>query len=177
MTDPRPFEIRLESALLRLTEGGPVIDAAALARSIAADQRVARPRREWGLGDLGLAPRLALLALTGLLVALVVGTLLVASGVVRPTVTPLVPGRNGLIAYCQGEYPDTRIHLMNADGSGDREVVAGSGSSFSADGTRLTYATGWPHDTKVFVADPDGSNPRLLPDLGTDRGGMERSLS
>lgn len=193
MRDPRPFEDRLRRALLQLTDdGGRGVDAAALAHAIAAGERAAAPGRgapawvgwRW-------QPRLVLLLIGASLATLLVGTAVVGSPfgertlrwlqsvIPAPVETPDPPGigRNGLIAYCVGEMGDSRIHLMNADGTGDRELVEGAFPAFSADGTALSYRTGWPDDTQVLVARPDGSDARAFPDLGGDGGGQESALS
>ena len=202
MTDSSPFEARLRRALLRLTaDDGAEFDAAELARTIVAERRATPWRRlTAGMVSVARASRLAVLVAM-LLVALTVGTVLVGSGVVEPSMPGVAPaddttpsatvpstppttpgasaavGPNGLIAYCRGELPDTRIHLMEADGTRDRELVVGVAPAWSADGGTLSYITDWPDETKVYVAEGDGSNPRPLPDLGGDGGGQEHALS
>jgi Tol biopolymer transport system component len=182
MTEPDPFEARLRSALLRYTNEPVAVDSAALAHLIAAASR-SRPSRGFdrGLVHVGRPWRLAFLLILALVISLLGGLALVGSGLVGPSL-PVVPhalGSNGLIAFCRGrsDAPDTRVHVMGPDGSGERELVTGAFPEFSADGSVLTYLTGWPHDTTVFVADPDGSNPRLVPDLGGDAGPQEHALS
>jgi len=54
------------------------------------------------------------------------------------------------------------LYLDNELSSGDRRLVVGTAPTFSIDGTKLLYVTGWPHDTRVFVADADGSHQRML---------------
>ena len=54
---------------------------------------------------------------------------------------------------------------MPTDG-GDVELGQGSCPTFSADGTVLTYRSGWADTAEVYVASPDGSSPVLLPEIG-----------
>jgi Tol biopolymer transport system component len=68
---------------------------------------------------------------------------------------------------------DPRIHVINADGSGERVLsLRGVGPVWSPDGRELAYST----DRGIYVANSDGSNPRQLvssdlPSSGETMGG------
>jgi len=54
---------------------------------------------------------------------------------------------------------DSSIHVINADGSGERVVqVGGHRADLSPDGSRLALTT----ELGIYVANSDGSNPKLL---------------
>jgi len=205
VTDPRPFEVRLESALLRYTSHDGLVDAEGLARTIASGAAAGRPRPlSVRLGGLGRGPRLALVLAAALVVALVGGALLVGGRPVQVTApgvgpAPTTPssaaptsapsaaatsraavGMEGVIATCRG-FPGVEVQLpIDRPGGSAPSDPASSGRSFamrSDDGSTLTFWTGWPQETRVFVAGPDGSDPHEFPELGGDYGGQERMLS
>ena len=96
---------------------------------------------------------------------LAIAMAVVAAGLVRlQTSKPF--GRNGLIAYELSDIssrPYTHVHVMNADGTGDREVAQGAGPSFARNGESLAYSTGYglgPPNQRLFVVDGDGANSR-----------------
>ncbi|HSR66960.1 MAG TPA: hypothetical protein VLU25_03375 [Acidobacteriota bacterium] len=68
------------------------------------------------------------------------------------------------------EERSPHLYIMNADGSGQRRLMAESlgtsaGATFSPDGLRMVFsrkAEGQPSD--IFVANADGSDPRRLSD-------------
>jgi Tol biopolymer transport system component len=79
---------------------------------------------------------------------------------------PLTPsGPNGLIAYAWQDRVE-QVHVMNADGTADREVAPGTCPTYSRGGTVLTYRTGDSFQDRLMVANPDGSSPRVIPDVG-----------
>ena len=110
--------------------------------------------------------RLLLAALALLLAALVVA---IAGGAFRPP-ADLPSGRNGAIVYAVGDIsgpPYDHVHLVNADGRGDREIAQGSCPVFSRDG-QLAYMSGWWRDktAQLQVTAADGSSPRVVPEIG-----------
>lgn len=73
---------------------------------------------------------------------------------------------------------DFTIWEMNADGSGQRELIARPGSSkpvVSPDGTELLFASVDANSVELFVANRDGSNIRKLTSLGGFNGEASRS--
>ena len=113
----------------------------------------------------------------GLLLAIAMA--IVAAGLVwLETTKPL--GRNGLIAYELSDIssrPYTHVHLMNADGTGDREVAQGAGQ-FARDGESLAYSTGYglgPPNQRLFVVDGDGANSRDIAPY--EEGGLPSRLT
>lgn len=120
-------------------------------------------RLSWpSFGRMAMSPSY-LLIITGLLLALVVA--IVAASLLLNT-APRPIARNGLVAYQvhdMDERPYNHIHLMNADGTNDREIAQGTNPRFSADGKWLTYFTGWGTDdpsVRIVRANADGSSPR-----------------
>ena len=60
----------------------------------------------------------------------------------------------------------TRVHVMNADGGGDRVVadkgVVNEDSSWSPDGRKLVFQTSRDGNYEIYAADADGRNPVRL---------------
>jgi TolB protein len=79
-----------------------------------------------------------------------------------------LPGRNGLIAFTQVDDGRNQIHVMNADGTGQRNLsrnaAQDSNPAWSADGARIAYTCIQPgrSDHDVCVMDADGSHQRDL---------------
>ena len=166
MTD---FEARFERRLQRHAEI-PVaaIDATVVAREVVSGgrRRTVAERLGFGARPLGM-PALAqvmLVVILGLILAVALAVF-VGSGLRGFPVKPPL-GRNGLIAYQVSditERPYNHVHVMNADGSNDREVAQGSAPSYSRDGKTLAYFTGFgagEPDLRLWVADSGGSNMR-----------------
>jgi Tol biopolymer transport system component len=71
---------------------------------------------------------------------------------------------SGTIAFSAGNWPDVDIFIVNADGSGLRQVTDDPAKDFdpslSPDATRVTYRhqPGDDRTTEIFVTDADGSN-------------------
>jgi hypothetical protein len=75
----------------------------------------------------------------------------VAALVCAPPAPASFPGANGLLAY---EGPQTTIHLVSPDGTGDRlRVAAAREPAWSPDGTKLAYTSAVPGNDDVFVLD------------------------
>jgi hypothetical protein len=81
----------------------------------------------------------------------------------------LAGSSDGTIAYSIQDLPNrpyNHAHLMNADGTGDREIGQGSCPIFSNDGRSLSYWSGWAETRQLVIADADGSSPQFLPAFG-----------
>ena len=92
----------------------------------------------------------------------------IAAGALRRDPFP-PPGRNGAIAYAVEDASgsaDPHAHVMNADGSEDREIAQGSCPTYSSRGTAIAYRSGFMDTAQVVVANPDGSSPQVVPDVG-----------
>ena len=125
-----------------------------------------RPVSRWAIEGTG--TRVAwLLLILALALALVVGAIVVGASR-RDPVTPIL-GRNGAIAYTVRDIagpPYDHVHLINADGTEDREIAQGSCPTYSGDGHVLAYTSGWHKETPITVAGSDGSSPRTVPYVG-----------
>jgi Tol biopolymer transport system component len=64
------------------------------------------------------------------------------------------PGANGKIAFTKEVDESAAIHTVNADGSGDADLGAGTNASWSADGTRIAFENA----AGIWVMDADGLN-------------------
>ena len=156
-------------------------------------QRVTRAPDSVSVRSRGASGRtlIVLVAPAALLVALVAGAVAVGTGLVkRPTVVPVeawpsataLPSRSvepqvGVVAYTvrQGDCAKTppapcvlRIWIVNADGSGARELLAQVPGTqeilgWSPDGSRLLYREPRGDGSgPVFATDADGSEPELI---------------
>jgi WD40 repeat protein len=92
------------------------------------------------------------------------------------------PGDNGRIAFTQNirycSAPPAPcgdvLKSVNPDGTGLSEVASpGTRPAGSADGTKLAYTDG----LRVFVSNPDGSDPTMVLDWGQPVGGLAWSPS
>ena len=109
------------------------------------------------------ARRVAVVAMTLLLVALLIVLLAIFVGSHRRVPPPFGPAANGVIAY------DVNGHVViaNLDGSNPRQVTFDAGlqqdPAFSRDGTRLAWRQfdpkGAPETADAVLADADGSHP------------------
>jgi len=162
MTDST-FEQLLDRQLREYADGGvQPFDRYAIAEGL-----IATRRRRWSwlpaLGRPILSPTMAIVVL-GLLLAMVVA--IVAGALVLRLQLDSPIGRNGVIAFSLWDMPEgpyNHLHLVQPDGTGDREIAQGTAASFSGDGTSLAYFTGWgagEPDLRLVVADADGANPR-----------------
>jgi WD40-like Beta Propeller Repeat len=92
----------------------------------------------------------------------------IAAGALRrDPVRPL--GQNGAIAYSVSDIigrPYNHAHLINPDGTGDRAIAQGTCPTYSSNGHVLAYLSGWVDTAQLTVASPDGSSPRVVPDVG-----------
>ena len=129
---------------------------------------VVHPR--W-LGESGRGPQsrrrllLPAAALVALLLALI-ATLLFGSGAVRFERSPL--GRTGVIVFSAGGDPTglDQVHLVNADGTGDRVIGQGSCPAFSMNGSALAYRSGLRTSAELIVAKPDGTSAGAVEGIG-----------
>ena len=97
----------------------------------------------------------ALLATFGLVALACSGSLSdasVSSAPTEPTAKPIDTLPHGQLAFVGA---DARIHLINADGSGETAITAGPGDApaWSPDGSRLAFAA----DSGIYLANADGS--------------------
>ncbi len=133
------------------------------------------PARALGVPGLRYSQVAWVLALAlALLVAAIVAAVLLRE-------TPKPVGRNGLIAYAvrgapgpnASEPPDPSLHLMNADGSGDQTVAAGSCPAWAHDGNVFVFleqdrAAGLAENYLIHVSRDRGlTSQRLLNATGT----------
>ena len=105
-----------------------------------------------------------LMVILALLLAIVVAA--IAGGVLRSA--PIKLGANGVIAYSVEDNARIGLserfhsHLMNADGTDDREIGPGSCPRFSRDGAALAYVSTAFGGAEVAVTAADGSSPRTV---------------
>ena len=144
MTDSM-FEQSLDRQIRAYADGGvQPFDRYAIAEGLI-NSGVRRRRFAWlpALARPVLSPSLAIVViglLLALVAALVAGALLLRMQLNQP------PGRNGVIAYALwdlAERPYNHLHIVNADGTNDREVAQGAAAVYSTDGQTLTYFSGW----------------------------------
>jgi Tol biopolymer transport system component len=104
-------------------------------------------------------PLLAIMTIALLILAFAAAAVLVGSQ--RRVPAPFGPAANGLIAYDAGGS----IYVAASDGTSARKIAGGRSYSqtptFSRDGTRLAFwsSTASGNDTRLFVADVDGTTP------------------
>ncbi|HEX8250665.1 MAG TPA: hypothetical protein VF599_21000 [Pyrinomonadaceae bacterium] len=60
---------------------------------------------------------------------------------------------------------DQEVHVVNADGSADTMLAEGFDPSWSADGTKIAYASG-AESANIYVMNADGTNQRQLTEHG-----------
>jgi dipeptidyl aminopeptidase/acylaminoacyl peptidase len=153
------FEQRLERRIRSYAEtNDPVVDADAIA--YAAERAAPATTRRWfGAGAGVWVP-----VLLGLL--LVIGAAIFVAGVLVTLNERKPLAANGLIAYdVGGSVPDElgQIHVTRPEGVGDRDVGEGSCPQYLADGSALTYVTGWEDNglrQEVAFAEADGGSIR-----------------
>jgi Tol biopolymer transport system component len=117
----------------------------------------------WWSTPFGHAPRLRLLAVAALLIALLTGSLVYVASHYRRLPPPYGPAENGLLVYDL----DKQLYVLNDDGT-SRRLEIGLGNSwgpvFSPDGTKLAFQTqaakGTP--TELWIANADGSDARSI---------------
>lgn len=83
-----------------------------------------------------------------------------------PTASPAV-ARNGLIAYVTRKGGNTQpfyVHLVNPDGSNDRQFDHGTDPAFTHDGQLFFARAWWPLDgsPELVLADRDGANQHVI---------------
>ncbi|WP_030172257.1 protein kinase domain-containing protein [Spirillospora albida] len=82
------------------------------------------------------------------------------------SVDPVWSPDGGKIAYSYGAYPNGRIYVMNADGSGKQPVTGGIGHAmdpgWSRDGRRLCFVRGPYASPSVQEIGLDGSGDKVL---------------
>jgi TolB protein len=148
----------------------PVVDADRIAYQ-AEDAAQATTRGWFGRGvarqpSVGRARRAGVWVPVLLGLLLLLGAAVFAAGVLLRLNDHKPVAANGLIAYGLGRdfpRPIGRIHVMNADGSGDRDAGPGSCPRYLADGSAMTYIAGWDESGSVpetVIAEPDGSGVR-----------------
>jgi Tol biopolymer transport system component len=94
-----------------------------------------------------------------------------ASPSVSATATPAITGLTGHFGFTRagGKYEDETVFLINADGSGEKQLTDyghGGGPSATRDGTKIafgTYGDETQNRATVAITDVSGSKPRLLP--------------
>ena len=150
--------------------------AAALGTARSAPQR--RGLRAWLVGpgtwpvsgrrlSFGSAsPTIRIATLTAVL-ALLLGILAVAiAGALRSDPTKILSSRTVVLAYTvvdMGPNGASHLHVVNADGTGDREIAQVGCPVVSTDGAHLSYWTGRRETRELVVANADLSVPRVVP--------------
>jgi WD40 repeat protein len=153
------FERRLEARVLAYAATHePIVDAERIAY-VAEDAAIATTRRWFGGGAGVWVP-----ALLGLL--LLIGAAVFAAGVLLTLIDKKPLATNGLIAYDVGDVRMLsvlgRIHIMDADGTNDRDAGPGSCPRYLADGSALTYVSSSDEFglRAIVFAEPDLSSVR-----------------
>jgi len=145
-----------------------------------AEARQATPQREGGEPPRG--PRRLLVVATALVIAIAASVLVVRAFWNTPSAVPVGPapsstqvGPAGRMAVVDLGGSTERIVLVNADGSGLRDLVQGRDPSWSPDGTKITFRTGnasraGGNPTSISVIDADGGHVHAL-DIPSSVGG------
>lgn len=106
------------------------------------------------------------LVVLGLLI--VSGVAAVAAGAFRSD-PPLPVRPDGLVAFSAADRPNRgvdHIHVMNPDGSNDRDVGQGTCPRFSRNGSVLAWYSGVGPPAELNVAAADGSSPKVVASVG-----------
>jgi serine/threonine protein kinase len=73
---------------------------------------------------------------------------------------------DGKIVYTAGERGSRNLFLMNADGSGQKQLTADTGTntgpSITPDGRQIVFSSSRAGTSNIWIMDIDGSNPRKL---------------
>jgi TolB protein len=101
---------------------------------------------------------------TALLLAALAGAIVWRAFLAAPDTAPATrdPGRIVFVTQDHDD-PAPSIAVMEADGSGVRELVSGADPAWSPDGTRIAFSRyGANRSSGIYVMDADGSNVRSL---------------
>jgi WD40 repeat protein len=106
------------------------------------------------------------LVVLGLVLVSVVGAL--AAGAFRSD-PPLPVRQSGLVAFSAWDRPNRgvdHIHVINPDGSDDRNIGQGTCPRFSWNGSVLAWYSGVGPPAELNVAAPDGSSAKVVASVG-----------
>lgn len=88
------------------------------------------------------------------------------------------------VVFAAGDYRGRSVSLFVIDAAGGQPVLIadqGVAPTFSPDGTKIAYLTGWAGEARVLVANADGSDPQTIlaggPALADGVGALELAWS